>query len=130
MFLLSRSQVIGDEPYHSHTGRLQPAGVSAQRAAPPEGRSTRRMPAATLVIASGVPTAAADYPQIELKNNQLKLIVYLPDPEKGFYRGTRFDWSGVLGQVDFAGHKLFGPWKDKHDPTNYDDIIGPVEEFG
>ena len=65
-----------------------------------------------------------------LKNDKLKVKVYLPDAEKGFYRGTRFDWAGVFGEIEFAGHKIFGPWKDTHDPTNHDDIIGPCEEFG
>jgi hypothetical protein len=82
-----------------------------------------------LLVAAG-PAAAADYPHAVLKNDHLKLKVYLPDPEKGFYRGTRFDHAGVFGEVEFAGHKIFGPWKDKHDPTNNDDIIGPCEEFG
>jgi hypothetical protein len=36
---------------------------------------------------------------VELKTNGLKMTVYLPDAEKGFYRGTRFDWSGVIGPV-------------------------------
>jgi hypothetical protein len=27
-------------------------------------------------------------------------------------------------------YKVLGPWKDAHDPTNHDDIIGPCEEFG
>ena len=36
----------------------------------------------------------------------------------------------MFGEVEFAGHKIFGPWKDKHDPTNHDDIVGPCEEFG
>ncbi len=49
---------------------------------------------------------------------------------RGFYRGTRFVRAGVVGEVEFAGHKLFGPWKDKHDPTNHDDIIGFAPEFG
>jgi len=70
-----------------------------------------------------------DYPTHTLKSDQLTLTVYLPDAEKGFYRGTRFDWSGVFG-VEFGKHKLFGPWKGKHDPTNNDDIVGPCEEFG
>lgn len=83
-----------------------------------------------LVFLAAGPAAAADYPQVPLKNDALKLTVYLPDAEKGFYRGTRFDHAGVFGNVEFAGHKLFGPWKDKHDPTNNDDILGPCEEFG
>ena len=74
--------------------------------------------------------AADDYPHVFLKNDKLKFKVYLPDAKKGFYRGTRFDHAGVFGEVEFAGHKIFGPWKDKHDPTNHDDIVGPCEEFG
>lgn len=83
-----------------------------------------------LVLLAAGPAAAADYPQVELKNDALKLTVYLPDAEKGFYRGTRFDHAGVFGNVEFARHKVFGPWKDKHDPANNDDILGPCEEFG
>src|SRR5947208_10968522 len=86
--------------------------------------------AACLLLAAAGPAAAADYPHVYLKNDKLRVKVYLPDTEKGFYRGTRFDWAGVLGEVEFSGHKVFGPWKDTHDPTNHDDIIGPCEEFG
>lgn len=84
-------------------------------------------PLVALVIVS--PLLAADYPTHTLKSDQLTLTVYLPDAEKGFYRGTRFDWSGVFG-VEFGKHKLFGPWKGTHNPTNNDDIVGPCEEFG
>ncbi len=73
---------------------------------------------------------AADYPKIELSTKQLKLTLYPPDAEKGFYRGSRFCWGGVLGDVEIGGHKLFHAWKDRHDPKNHDDIIGPVVEFG
>jgi len=74
--------------------------------------------------------AAEDYPHVFLKNDSLKLKVYLPDAEKGFYRGTRFVRAGVAGEVEYAGHKLFGPWKDTHDPINHDDILGFAPEFG
>jgi hypothetical protein len=83
-----------------------------------------------LLLLAAAAARAEDYPHVYLKNEKLRVKVYLPDPEKGFYRGTRFDWAGVLGEVEFAGHKVFGPWKDTHDPTNHDDIIGPCEEFG
>jgi len=72
---------------------------------------------------------AEDYPAHTLKSDELTVKVYLPDAKTGFYRGARFDWSGVFG-VDFGKHKIFGPWKDKHDPKNNDDIVGPCEEFG
>ena len=89
----------------------------------------RHLPLLVVLFAAG-PAAAADYPHVYLKNDVLKVKVYRPDPEEGFYRGTRFDHAGAFGEVEFAGHKLFGPWKDKHDPANNDDIIGPCEEFG
>lgn len=69
------------------------------------------------------------FPHIELSNGIIKMGVYLPDPEKGYHRGTRFDWSGVISQVEYKGHTYFDEWKDGHDPNNHDDITGPVEEF-
>jgi hypothetical protein len=84
-----------------------------------------------VILALAVTCAfAADPPKTELKSDKLQLEVFHTDSEKGFYRGTRFDRSGVLGNVKFAGQTLFHPWKQKHNPENHDDIIGPVEEFG
>jgi hypothetical protein len=82
-------------------------------------------------------------PQAEIDNGILKAQFYLPDSQKGFYRGTRFDWSGVIGNLEYKGHKYYGPWFTKTDPTVHDfvyqgkDIVagpcsaitGPVEEF-
>src|SRR4029079_562375 len=90
----------------------------------------RPLLAALILFAFAAPALAEDYPHVVLKNDKLKFTVYEPDAAKGFYRGTRFDHAGVFGNVEFAGHKIFGPWKDKHDPANHDDIIGPCEEFG
>ena len=63
-----------------------------------------------LLLAAGGSVRAEDYPHVYLKNEKLRVKVYLPDAEKGFYRGTRFDWAGVLGEVEFAGHKVFTLW--------------------
>ncbi len=73
--------------------------------------------------------AAADYPQAEISNGLIRAKLYLPDPEKGYYRGTRFDWSGVIYSLEYGGHNYFGPWLEKHDPKLHDAIAGPVEEF-
>lgn len=69
------------------------------------------------------------YPSIELSNDIIKVNIYLPDSQNGYYRGTRFDWSGIISQVEYNGHTYFGEWKQTHDPNNHDDITGPVEEF-
>src|SRR5262245_37080799 len=70
------------------------------------------------------------YPQHTLKKGDLTLTIYLPDAAKGYYRGTRFDWSGLVGQATYKGHTFFGPWKATHDPTNAEDADAVAEEFG
>ncbi len=84
-----------------------------------------------------------DPPQAQIHNAQLKLTIYLPDAQNGFYRGVRFDWSGVIADLEFAGHHLYRPWFASVDPAQLDvafvdgDIVagpnaaitGPVEEF-
>ena len=49
-----------------------------------------------------------EFPQVVIANKLLKATVYLPDAEKGFYRGTRFDWSGMVAQAEYKGHTFFG----------------------
>jgi hypothetical protein len=74
-------------------------------------------------------TPKSDFPSVELSNGIIKMGFYLPDAEKGYHRGTRFDWSGVISKVEYKGHNYFGEWKTTHDVNNHDDITGPVEEF-
>jgi hypothetical protein len=78
-----------------------------------------------LVLAAG----AADVPQTEISNGVVKAKIYLPDVTRGYYRGVRFDWSGVVASLTFAGHEFFGQWFEKYDPLVNDAIMGPVEEF-
>jgi len=69
------------------------------------------------------------YPGIEISNNEVQMKVYLPDPENGLYRATRFDWSGIIGSVRYKGHEYFGYWKDTQDPLFHEDLPGPVEGY-
>jgi hypothetical protein len=83
------------------------------------------------------------WPQAEISNGLIHVSLYLPDPRNGFYRGTRFDWSGVMHRLDHEGHNYYGPWFTKTDPNVIDFIFkgkevvagpcsaitGPVEEF-
>lgn len=69
------------------------------------------------------------YPKASISNGVVNAIAYLPDPKKGYYRGVRFDWSGVVGCLAYKGHTYFGVWFKRYDPYLHDSIIGPVEEF-
>ncbi len=85
----------------------------------------------------------ADIPQAEITNGELRLKLYLPDTRQGYYRGTRFDWSGVIAALEYKGHNYYGPWYSRIDPRVHDfqyegdeivastcsGIMGPVEEF-
>ncbi len=86
---------------------------------------------------------AADIPHAEITNGQILAKIYLPDTKNGYYRATRFDWSGVVYSLQYSGHDYYGPWFQKTDPNVHDfvyqgpDIVaspctaitGPVDEF-
>jgi hypothetical protein len=72
---------------------------------------------------------AADYPSATISNGSITAKLMLPDPEKGSYRGTRFDWSGIIASLTYSNHEYFGQWFPKDDPKIHDSITGPVEEF-
>jgi len=72
---------------------------------------------------------AQDYPKAEISNGMIRAEIMLPDPKNGSYRGTRFDWAGVISSLQYDGHEYFGRWYEHHDPKIHDAITGPVEEF-
>ena len=73
--------------------------------------------------------AAPQFPQAELSSSSVHATLYLPDAQSGYYRGTRFDWSGAIASLKWNGHEYFGQWFERHDPKIHDAIMGPVEEF-
>ena len=73
--------------------------------------------------------AAVDYPGLELDNGVIQVSIYLPDAERGHYRGTRFDWSGIIERVDYADHRFYAPLHTEHNPLGHDVVSGPAEEF-
>lgn len=99
------------------------------------------MPAALLLIA--VPALAADPPQAQISNGQITAKIYLPDAKDGYYRSTRFDWSGAVYSLQYKGHEFYGPWYDRIDPRVINwvhqgpevvsgpcsALAGPVNEF-
>jgi hypothetical protein len=72
---------------------------------------------------------AADPPSLEIANGTLHVKVYPPDARTGYYRATRFDWSGVVDNVRTKDHTYFGQWFPTYDPNLHDSIVGPVESF-
>ena len=48
--------------------------------------------------------ASPVFPQAEITSPRLQVTVHLPDPHSGYYRGTRFDWSGAIASLRWQGH--------------------------
>jgi len=89
--------------------------------------------------------AAQGHPAHVIMNGEITARVYLPDAKAGFYRSTRFDWSGAIASLQFKGHEYYGDWFAKitdiydfgYDEATNDVIsaqftamVGPAEEFG
>lgn len=71
------------------------------------------------------------WPNESLTSETTQAWVYSPDPENGFYRGTRFDLSSFIDGIQYKGHTFFAWHKPgKHNPFGNDNGCGPVEEFG
>jgi Cytochrome C oxidase, cbb3-type, subunit III len=95
------------------------------------------------IICVTVSLSGAEFPQAEISNGEIRLKIYLPDAKAGFYRASRFDWSGMIYSLVYNGHEYYGPWFQRVDPSvrdfTYDgaDIVagpctaavGPAEEF-
>jgi len=71
------------------------------------------------------------WPHEIVRRGDLRLTVLLPDPVRGYYRGPRFDWSGMVAWAEWRGHTYFGSWREPpHRPRANDDAAGTAEEFG
>jgi hypothetical protein len=68
-------------------------------------------------------------PKAEISNGLIHATLLLPDTDKGYYQGTRFDRSGIISTLEYSGHNYFGQWFTKYSPEIHDVIMGPVEEF-
>lgn len=89
------------------------------------------------------PGHAADFPRAEISNGQITAKIYLPDARNGYYRSTRFDWSGAIYSLQYKGHEFYENWIDRIDPKVINwvhqgseivsgpcsALAGPVDEF-
>jgi hypothetical protein len=93
--------------------------------------------------ASVIPAAAlADLPHHDSSNGIVSAKVYLPG-EGGFYRGTRFDRTGVVAHATYKGTDYGQPWFSSFSPHVRDFVwgngqvtvstvsaaVGPAEDF-
>jgi hypothetical protein len=95
---------------------LGPLGSAATHATPPPGSPCANIP-------------HSDHPKAYLTNGTIDAQIFLPDVKDGYYRGSRFDWAGVVPCVSLKDHTFFGEWFQRYDPMIADAITGPVEEF-
>lgn len=73
---------------------------------------------------------SADPPTASISNEHVDMKLYLPDAEHGYYRATRFDWSGIIYSLESGGHQYVGEWKESHDPLVHEDLTGPADSYG
>ena len=66
---------------------------------------------------------------ISINNKSLSITLHAPDSEKGYYRGTRFDWAGVFANIEYRGCNYAQQWFEKYSPIAHDAVCGPAEEF-
>jgi len=70
-------------------------------------------------------------PSVQLSAGELSATVYLPDPQTGHYRGTRFDWSGMVGELRLGKDVFWNEWNPSPNATgDHDNAVGPAMEFG
>lgn len=101
-------------------------------AAVPQAAANAAAQTSATVDSTSSPCASfinSKFPDAVLSNGQVQAVVYLPDAQAGYYRGSRFDWSGVVPCLSYKGHTYFGIWFSQYDPMIHDAIAGPVEEF-
>ncbi len=104
----------------------------------------RRLAAILLVsLIAVVSISAAGFPEAKISNGQITAKMYLPDAKNGYYRSTRFDWSGAIYSLTYKGHEFYGEWYERTDPkvVNWvfqgseivsgpcSALAGPVNEF-
>lgn len=66
---------------------------------------------------------------VRISGDNLSAEIFLPDDPEGYYRGTRFDRSGIFSSLISGGKELAGQWFESYDPLMHDAVKGPAEEF-
>ena len=91
---------------------LMAAPADAQAPAPaPAAAQPARVPEHAEGIYSSVEALAAA-PKVKISNGVIDAVVLVPDHEKGFYKGVRFDLAGMIPSLKVRGQEFYGLWFD------------------
>lgn len=121
-----------------HDNDDSPAAVAVLGVQPWSGRRAVLKGVVAVILFPGmahatpVPSPDPDAPQapaVRISNGRVTAILFMPDAERGYYRGTRFDWSGAVADLRAGGHSYFGRWFAGYDPKKHDAIPGPVQDY-
>ncbi len=83
-----------------------------------------------LTAVSIIITSFTDPGEAEISNGIITARLYLPDAVNGYYRGVRFDYSGIISSLSYGKHSYYGDWYIfKYKSTNNDAVMGPSEAF-
>lgn len=66
---------------------------------------------------------------IEIVNGSTVARLADPRDPEPYYRGTRFDRTGIVLELLSWGHSYVSPWFREYDPYKHDAVCGPSEEF-
>ena len=64
-----------------------------------------------------------------LELGSTRVVVADPRAATPYYRGTRFDRTGIILSLEAGGHRYVQPWQRHYDPWSHDAVSGPAEEF-
>ncbi|MFZ2657768.1 MAG: hypothetical protein WAX69_22735 [Victivallales bacterium] len=70
-----------------------------------------------------------DWPSTVITNGIVTATVAIPDLEKGYYRGNRFEQAGIITKLERDGHTFFLDAPAVHSPLNSGECCGPCEEW-
>ena len=70
------------------------------------------------------------YPEASISNGFVTAKIALPGKADSYYRGVRFEQSGVITSLKFNGHEYSASFAVKNrNPLGFQDTSGPAEEF-
>jgi hypothetical protein len=111
-----------------------PAFAATRRAALLAGAGFLLLPRLGLAATSSGPVPSPDpdaphAPAVRITNGIATAVLFMPEVGLGYYQGTRFDWSGLVAELQVNGHSYFGRWFAEYDPRKHDAVVGPAQDW-